>query len=234
MEAEIQQPWLFMNYNAHLARRRCGVPNPLFQKAYSIVYWFPTVPENTIVAVRGIPVYLSRQIPSGRVFCDSQFTILSLLSFDGPQLWRSMSVCSSLYLLTPAHCAQCFASIPLWLASQILPAGARTQSPDCALRIPVSHDRRRVWLCFLLVHQAFWAWFRSRFQELIRGYPPQSQSAQIPTSEQLLWAHRWCLCAAHLLLLLCAVERLVGASPFFLLLDTSLVETLLILPCIMP
>ena len=36
--------------------------------------------------------------------CDSQFTILSPISFDGPQLWRSISVCSSLYLLTPAHC----------------------------------------------------------------------------------------------------------------------------------
>jgi len=31
MEAEIQQPWLSMNCNAHLPRRRCDVPNPLFQ-----------------------------------------------------------------------------------------------------------------------------------------------------------------------------------------------------------
>jgi len=133
--------------------------------------------------------------------CDSQFNILGPPSFDGPQLWRSTSVCSSLYLLTRAHCAQCSPSIPLWLASYLLtPAGGRTQSPDCALRLPVSHDRRRACLFFLLVYQAFWAWYRSRSQPPIRSYPPQSESTQIPTPEQQLWAHRWCFCAAHLLL----------------------------------
>jgi len=35
--------------------------------------------------------------------CDSQFTILSPPSFDGPQLWRSTSVCSSLYAKAPWH-----------------------------------------------------------------------------------------------------------------------------------
>ena len=61
-----------------------------------------------------------------------------------------MSVCSSLYLLTRAHCARCSPSIPLWLASYLLaPAGGRTQSPDCALCIPVSHDRRKACLFFL-------------------------------------------------------------------------------------
>jgi len=40
----------------------------------------------------------------GVLDCDSQFTILSPPSFDGPPLWRSQSACSSLYLLTPAHC----------------------------------------------------------------------------------------------------------------------------------
>ena len=29
MEAKIQQPWLSINCNAHLACRRCDVPNPL-------------------------------------------------------------------------------------------------------------------------------------------------------------------------------------------------------------
>jgi len=43
----------------------------------------------------------------GILDCDSQFTILSPPSFDKPQLWRSTSVCSSLYLLTRAHCVQC-------------------------------------------------------------------------------------------------------------------------------
>jgi len=52
----------------------------------------------------------------GVLDCDSQFTILSPPSIDGPQLWRSMRVCSSLYLLTRAHCARCSPSIPLWLA----------------------------------------------------------------------------------------------------------------------
>ena len=55
----------------------------------------------------------------GVLDCDSQFTILSPLLFDRPQLWRSVSVCSSLYLLT-AHCALCSPSIPLWLASCLL------------------------------------------------------------------------------------------------------------------
>jgi len=101
----------------------------------------------------------------GVLDCDSQLTILSPPSFDGPQLWRSRSVCSSVYLLTRAHCAQCSPSIPLWLASYLLaPAGGRTQSHNCALRIPVLHDRRRACIFFVLVHQAFWAWCRSRFQ----------------------------------------------------------------------
>jgi len=43
--------------------------------------------------------------------CDSQITILSPPSFDGPQLLRFTSVCSSLYLLTCAHCALCSPSI---------------------------------------------------------------------------------------------------------------------------
>jgi len=50
----------------------------------------------------------------GFLDCDSQFTILSPPSFDGPQLSRFTSMCSSLYLLTRAHCAQCSPSIPLW------------------------------------------------------------------------------------------------------------------------
>ena len=57
--------------------------------------------------------------------------LLSPLSFDGPQLWRSVSVCSSLQLLTSARCARCSHSIPLWLASHLLaPAGGRW-SEDC-------------------------------------------------------------------------------------------------------
>jgi len=35
-EAEIQQPWLSMNCNAHLARHRCDVPNPLFSDSLMI------------------------------------------------------------------------------------------------------------------------------------------------------------------------------------------------------
>jgi len=65
-------------------------------------------------------------------------------------------------LHTHAHCARYSPSISLWLALHLrTPAGGRTQSPDCALRIPVPHDRRRGCLFFLLVHQAFWAWCRS-------------------------------------------------------------------------
>ena len=92
----------------------------------------------------------------GVLDCDSQFTILSPPSFDGPQLWRFTSVCSSLHLLTHAHCARCSFSIPLWLASYLLAlAGGRTQSPDCALRIPVSHDLRRACLFSFLYIKLF-------------------------------------------------------------------------------
>jgi len=111
------------------------------------------------------------------------------------------TVWSSLHLLTRAHCAQCSSSIPLCSASQVLAqAGENTESSDCSLCMPVSHDRRTVCLPFLLVPQAFWAWWRSRFQQPNCGYPPQSQSTQIPTSEQLLWAHWRGFCAAHLFL----------------------------------
>ena len=80
---------------------------------------------------------------------DFQFTILSPLSFDGPQFWHSISMCSSLYLLTRAHCARCSPSIPLWLSSHLLaPDGGKMPSPHCVLRIPVSHDRRRACLFF--------------------------------------------------------------------------------------
>jgi len=65
-------------------------------------------------------IYPSSGLWGGVLDCDSQFTILSSLSFDRPQLWRSVSVCSCLYLLTRAHCAWCFLSITLWLASHLL------------------------------------------------------------------------------------------------------------------
>jgi len=91
----------------------------------------------------------------GILDCDSQFTILSPPSFDKHQLWHSTSVCSSLCLLTRAHCAQCSPSIPLWLASYLFAPGGRTQSPDCALRIPVSHDRRRACLFSVLYVKLF-------------------------------------------------------------------------------
>jgi len=85
-----------------------------------------------------------------RLDCGSQFTILSPLLFDGLQLRRPVSVCSSLHLLTRAHCVHCSASIPLTSASQVLaPAERRTESYDRALRLPVSHDRRRIGLSFL-------------------------------------------------------------------------------------
>jgi len=113
----------------------------------------------------------SSGIWGGVLDCNSQFTIMSPLSLDGPQLWRAISVCSSLYLPTRAHCDRCSPSIPLWFASHLpAPAGGRTLSPDCVLRIPVSHDRRRVCLLFLLVDEVFWAWCRCRFQQPICGY----------------------------------------------------------------
>ena len=49
-------------------------------------------------------MFLSSGHWGGFLDCGSKFNILSPLSFDRPQLWRSISVCSSLYLLTGAHC----------------------------------------------------------------------------------------------------------------------------------
>ena len=42
----------------------------------------------------------------------------------------------------------------------LAPTGGRTQSANCVLRIPVSHNQQRVcqYLSFLLVHYAFWFW----------------------------------------------------------------------------
>ena len=133
----------------------------------------------------------------GVLDCDSQFTILSPPLFDWPQLWRFTSVCSSLYLLTRTHCAPMFTLDPS-VVDLVPPCTCwrKDTITDCALCIPVSHDRRRACLFLLLVYQAFWAWCRSRSQSLIRGYPPQSQSAQIPTPEQHLWAHRWYFCTS--------------------------------------
>ena len=100
----------------------------------------------------------------GVLDCDSQFTILNPTIVRQPQLWCSVSVCSSLHLLTSAHCAQCSPSIPLWFDLQVLASvGGRKESPNRALCIPVSHDRWRVCFSFLLVHQAFWAWCSSRY-----------------------------------------------------------------------
>ena len=51
---------------------------------------------------------------------------------------------------------------------------------------------------------------------------------------QILPQHKpSCILSQHDVCYLCTVERLVDASPFFLLLDTSLFETLLIHPCTM-
>ena len=70
---------------------------------------------------------------------------------------------------------------------------------------PMSHDWR--WAIFLHVHQAFWAWCRSRFLQRICSYLLQSWSSRIPTLEQLIWAHRWCFRAAHFLLFLCGCKE---------------------------
>jgi len=66
---------------------------------------------------------ISQVCPSSRLWEGLELwfrvTILILLSPSGrwPQLWRLVSVCSSLHLLTRAHCAKCSPSIPLCLAS---------------------------------------------------------------------------------------------------------------------
>jgi len=80
----------------------------------------------------------------------------------------------------------------------------KTTTPDHTppSHIPASHDRQRVCLFLLLVHQAFWAWCSSPFLQQIHECPHQRWSPQIPTSDQLLWVHWWCFWAAHWLLLL--------------------------------
>jgi len=68
------------------------------------------------------------------------------------QLWRSVSVCSSLHVLTRAHCAQYSSSIPVWLILLILaPAGGRTESPDCVVYLCHMISEEFVFLSFLYI-----------------------------------------------------------------------------------
>jgi len=62
----------------------------------------------------------SRFWSCGSLDCGSQFYHTYFAIVCRAQLWRSITVCSSWYLHTRAHCAQCLHSIPLWLASQVL------------------------------------------------------------------------------------------------------------------
>jgi len=91
-------------------------------------------------------------------------------------------------------------SIPLWLVSQILtPVGGRTQSFDCVLRIPVSHDLRRVCLSCT---SGFWTFKVGVEKSLSTTNPPLLTTkliCQISTPDQFLWAHWWCFCVSHLL-----------------------------------
>jgi len=127
--------------------------------------------------------------------CNSKHAILIPISLNSPSgdtLWVRVPPYISLHMhIVPNVFLLCSTSQDLALAE------GRTElskSPDCALHIPVSHDRHRICFSFLLVHQAFWAWCKSGFLHRIRGCPQQSWSAeaQTPTSVQLLWAHRWC------------------------------------------
>jgi len=137
----------------------------------------------------------------GVLDCDSQFTILSPPSINGPELWRSTSVCSSFYLLTRAHCARCSPLIPLWLASYLFaPAWGRTHSPDCALHIPVSHDWRRACLFFFLAHQAFWA---SVVWKSISTTDPQSPTTKSICSNSHFGA---AALSAPMMLLCCSIS----------------------------
>jgi len=109
---------------------------------------------------------------------------------------------ASLAPFTHRHYAQSYPSIYVCLASQVsAPAGGTTESPDCALRILVSFDQRKICLSFVLVHQAPWAWCRNCCILRICGSLLQSWATQIPAAEQQLWVHQWCFWAAHLLLL---------------------------------
>jgi len=58
-----------------------------------------------------------------------------------PQLWHSASVFSSLHPFPYAHCTKSYPLVHLFLTSQVLaPAWRRSESPDRALHIRVSHD----------------------------------------------------------------------------------------------
>jgi len=100
-------------------------------------------------------------------------------SFDA--LWA----CVPLYISLHVHMCPMFSLDPsvVGLASPCTCWWKDKIKWSCALHT-CFHDRLRVGLSFLLVHQAFWALCRSRFQQPIRDSPPQNQSAQISTSEQ--------------------------------------------------
>jgi len=92
----------------------------------------------------------------------NQFPIhhCDFIIFWWPEL--SSSTGEHVYLLVPLctwTLCLCSLSIPPWLALQVVqPADWRIESPDRALHLPVSHDWRRVYVSFHLVHQAFPAW----------------------------------------------------------------------------
>ena len=76
-------------------------------------------------------------------------------NFDALQACVPLSISSHVHIVLyvlPRSLGLCTTELASYL---LAPAGGRTQSPDCALRMPVSHDQRRGCQFFLLVYQVF-------------------------------------------------------------------------------
>ena len=77
----------------------------------------------------------------GVLDCNFQFTILSPLSFDGPS-FDALWACVSLYISFHVHVVpDVLPRSPCGWRQVLAPAEGGTESPDCEVRIPVSHDR---------------------------------------------------------------------------------------------
>jgi len=115
----------------------------------------------------------------------------------------ALTLCERVFLSPSPHTCTLCPMFPLDPSVVGLASPCTCWRKDTITRLCAWHTcvtwSAKVFLSFLLVHQAFWAWCRSCFQQPIHGYQPRSLSAHIRTSEQVLWAHQWCFCAAYLL-----------------------------------
>jgi len=126
IEAEIQQPGLSMNCNAHLSRRRCDVPNPLFSDSL-LISNRPKIYDRCVYkssSTRSIPINLSRQIQSSPLIRSGGGSCVDIPSFTQTRnrhyiyiimlsSWLTYCLYLSMKLSDPANCDGCINTPPV-------------------------------------------------------------------------------------------------------------------------